>query len=307
MATASLSPVLTNVQVVPGTTSVTRLGDVVMWFETGPQGGGEVISHLLHAVRVVAGGSRPSSELGARLAEVLNSADPQEVPALVAAAPEEGGLRVVVHGWGTVVADGVHIPNGWVDQLLPSRNRFFVGRNTATPLTPTAGPDLVELVAEDRPVAGDGALFSLAPAPAAAPAAPVPAPAGPSPAVAPEPIAWPPPPPAPPRPGRLVLDDGSTAELERTCVLGSAPHSSQAVQAGAATPLTLAGPGVAQVHAEVHVDHAHVAVRDLGAAATHVLAPGAQSWAQLSPGQITPIAPGTRIALGQRTISYEQP
>ncbi|MEJ7764358.1 MAG: FHA domain-containing protein [Acidimicrobiales bacterium] len=104
-----------------------------------------------------------------------------------------------------------------------------------------------------------------------------------------------------------MLDDGSTAPLEGTCVLGSAPHNSPAVQSGDAIPLTITGPGVAEVHAEVHVDQAGVGVRDAGSAATHVLAPGAQSWAQLPPGKLTPLIPGSRVALGQRTISYEQP
>jgi len=111
----------------------------------------------------------------------------------------------------------------------------------------------------------------------------------------------------PPSPGRLVLDDGSSAALERTCVLGSAPHASPAVQTGAANPLTVTGAGVAQVHAAVHVERGQVAVRDLGAATTYVLAPGAPNWTSLVPNQVTPLAPGTRIALGQRTITYEQP
>lgn len=52
--------------------------------------------------------------------------------------------------------------------------------------------------------------------------------------------------------------------LERTCVLGSTPHTSPAVQTGVAIPLTVVGPGVAGVHAEVRVGAAGVAVRDLG-------------------------------------------
>lgn len=333
---------LTSVQVLPGPRSVARLGAVVVWFETGPQGGGAVLTELLQEAQRVGSGSVPSHELGARLAGVLNAGSPEDVPALAAATPEDDGLRVVVHGWGAVVADGiVHVPNGWADQVITGSRSFFLGRNTVTPVPPAEG-SVFDL--EDGVVPGDGASFTLSSPQAASPALPPAAadPAAPPPAAppapwpaAPAPIAWPPPlaamrgrdrpHPAPwaPRPtstapravgpvgsspaGRLVLDDGSSAVLERTCVLGSAPGASPAVQTGVAIPLTVVGPGVAGVHAELRVDQAEVAVRDLGAALTHVLPPGALTWIALAPGQVVPLEPGTRIALGRRTFSYERP
>lgn len=320
---------LTNVQVLPGESSVARLGDVVVWFETGPAGGGEVLPQLMQAVQAVAAGEVRPHQMGAHLAAVLNGGDAEAVPALAAATPEDGGLRVVVHGWGAVVADGVRVSNGWVDQLVTDRRTFFLGRNTVIPMAPSQSS---ALDLEDGVVPGDGVSFSLAAAPGSASAAeavtggPVAAPAA---ADTLPPIAWPPPPPptpsrlptpepapvvaaepAPPTTptaGRLVLDDGSSAALERTCVLGSAPHASPAVQTGVAVPLTVVGSGVAGVHAEVRVDPTGVSVRDLGSATTHVLAPGTLAWVALAPGQVTPVTPGTRIALGQRTFSYEQP
>lgn len=364
---------LTNVQVLAGATSVARFADVIVWFETGPQGGGVTLTQLLQAVEGVSTGSVPSRQMGARLAAVLNTGDASAVPALVAATPEAGGLRVVVHGWGAVVADGVHVPNGWVDQVIADRRTFFLGRNTVTPMAPVEGSTL-DL--EDGLVPGDGVSFALAapqPAPpgrstppaavpAAAPAAPpsprpapeaAPVAAAPPPAVgtpAAEPPAYEPPPSDPPpapsaissagrpgdpgRPGepvpttwppvgappgpaaappstapagRLVLDDGSSAVLERTCVLGSAPHDSPAVQTGVAVPLTVLGPGVAPIHAEIRLEQGQPAVRDLGRAPTFLLWPGTASWAPLAAGQISTLTPGTRIALGQRTITYERP
>lgn len=311
---------LSNVQVLAGDTSVARLGDVVLWFETGPRGGGLVLTELLQAAQAVASGSVPSQQMGARLAAVLNAGDAEAVPAMAAATPEDGGLRVVVHGWGAVVADGVHVPNGWADQVITGCRGFFLGRNTVTPVAPTQGGGL-DL--EDGVVPGDGVSFSLSggPAPAPEPGAPaVQLAAGAA------PIAWPPPqhgrqPVAAPSPastttpgatvsppaGRLVLDDGSSAALERTCVLGSTPDASPAVQTGVALPLTVVGPGVAGVHAEVRVDPDGVAVRDLGSAATHVLPPGDRSWVLLAPGEVKPVTPGTRVALGSRTFSYEGP
>ena len=132
------------------------------------------------------------------------------------------------------------------------------------------------------------------------PPAPVPAPAPQCSAPAPAPA-------PPPPPGRLVLDDGSSAVLERSCVLGSAPHTSPAVQNGAAAPLTVVGPGVAPVHAEIRVEEDRVGLRDLGSGATYVLPPGAPTWSTLATGPIQLLTPGTRIALGQRTFSYERP
>lgn len=102
-----------------------------------------------------------------------------------------------------------------------------------------------------------------------------------------------------------MLDDGSSAMLERTCVLGAAPHASPAVQTGVALPLTVPGTGVAAIHIEIRVEPTRVAVRDLGSAPTYVLVPGATTWSPLAPGQIIALALGSRIAIGQRTVTYE--
>jgi len=469
--------VLTNVQVLAGASSVARFDDVVVWFETGPKGGGELLAKLLHVVRGVASGSVPPSQMGAQLADLLTVGDDESVPALAAATPEDGRLRVVVHGWGAVVADGVWLSSGWADQVIADRTTFFLGRNTVTPVTPVEGSpfDLEEGIVPgdgvsvtrtpaarlapvptvavtaaavpfpgapppaDRagapdpwappepapaqasvqagpPAAGasdpwpeaDGPAVTSASAPApvedappstpvhdpdawsevegaavtatsaplddqppsspAADADPWAAPAGvpaageppadepppsdpPAPAAspadspwagpgtgggAPAPTIWPPPgvapepmgaaprtpPPGPPQPfgirpspsaapppapGRLVLDDGNSAVLERTCVLGSGPEASPAVQTGVALPLTVVGPGVSPIHAEIRVERHRVTVRDLGSAPTYILAPGGSSWIPLRAGQISELAPGSRIALGQRTVAYERP
>lgn len=479
-----------------------------------------MLTQLLQAAQAVSAGAVPARQMGARLAAVLNTGDATAVPALVAATPDEDGLRVVVHGWGAVVADGVHVLNGWVDQVIADRRTFFVGRNTVTPVAPVEGSGL-DL--EDGVVLGDGVSFVLEPAlarseaalptpppapmsawaatpiedldpnpvsspdpapaaaaapdsypdPAAAPdptsapadpglaapdstpgpaprtppaplttiwglpvpaaaSAPVPEDPGPEPAerdpqaapgaadtdaepsptaspapgeaagtdpgpattgspvpdqaastqpdptttgwpapgepestqadpaptrwpgpgeaastqADPAPTGWPVPgaaaddqpepaqaapsepgpygqvqpapaeqplsaaapagPPAAALPaGRLVLDDGSSALLERSCVLGTAPHGSPAVQTGTAIPLTVEGVGIAPVHAEVLVEQGRAGVRDLGSAVTYLLVPGSPSWAPLIPGQITTLTPGMRIAIGQRTIAYE--
>lgn len=259
-----------------------RFGEVLLWFEAGPQGGGAMLTQLLQATQGVASGSTPPSQMGTRLAAVLNSGDESSVPALVAAAPEGDGLRVVVHGWGAIAAEGVHLPNGWVDEHLDPQRAWFLGRSSAV-ATPSL-PDPL-LGPADGVVPGDGVRFGLtATSPAPPPARD-----------------------AKPGLGRLVLDDGSTAGLTRTCVLGSAPHLSPAVQSGAATPLTVDGPGIAAVHAEIHLGPDQVAVVTLGPAVTYLLEVGAQSWVPLAVGAMTLLAPGARIALGPRTISYQRP
>jgi hypothetical protein len=287
--------VLTDVQVVPGTTAVARFGEVLVWFEAGPHGGGAVLTQLLQATQGVASGSVPSGQMGARLAAVLNGGDATSVPALVAAAPEGEGLRVVVHGWGAVAADGVHLPNGWADEHLASPGVWFLGRNTAVARAPVAHPTLGP---GDGVVPGDGLRFGLTATPPAQAAASE----GPGPSRSEGPLGA-----GAPAPGRLVLDDGSMAVLARTCVLGSAPQLSPAVQSGAATPLTVGGAGVAAVHAEIHLGPGQVGVVALGTAVTYLLEVGAHSWVPLPAGALTPLAPGARIALGPRTISYQQP
>ena len=298
--------VLTDVQVVPGTTAVARFGEVLVWFEAGAHGGGLVLTQLLEATQGVASGSVPSSQMGARLAAVLNGGDVTSVPAMVAAAPEGDGLRVVVHGWGAVAADGAHLPKGWADEHLASQGAWFLGRNTAVASAPVAHSTLGP---GDGVVPGDGLRFGLTatpPAQAAAPEGPRPArsegPLGPGPSRSEGPLG-----PGAPAPGRLVLDDGSMAVLARSCVLGSAPQLSPAVHSGAATPLTVGGPGIAAVHAEVHVGSGQVGVVALAPAVTYLLEVGAHSWVPLAAGALTPLAPGARIALGPRTISYQQP
>lgn len=112
-----------------------------------------------------------------------------------------------------------------------------------------------------------------------------------------------------PRPplGVLVLDDGSAASLDAGYVIGRSPEREQSVLGGSARPLAIAGdPSVSAVHAEIRLAGWEAHLRDLHSTnGTYVAAPGAGSWTRLEPGRPHPLAPGTSIAVGDRTLVFE--
>jgi hypothetical protein len=290
----SLPVVPTTVQVTPGVTSVARMGDVVAWYETDESGGGVMVTQILQLLRSVANGAIPHHQLGSRVAALLTTGDQGAVPALVAAVPVEGGLQVVVHGWGAVVADGLRIPNGWLDEVIPGRQAWWIGRNTATPVAPTPGAS-VEL--HEGVVPGSGAGISYEPDPP--PVIEIPdemLDLGPE----PEPADLDP-------PVRVAIDDGRVIELTTGFIVGSAPDGSRAVRQGLMEPLHLADPGgsVRPVHAELRVFDGRVAIVDATDGATHVLVPGATEWALVEQGKILKLQAGTRVAVGTRILHFQ--
>jgi hypothetical protein len=283
----------TTVQVTPGITSVARFGDVVAWFETDASGGGVMVTQILQILRSVASGSVPHHQLGSRVAALLTTGDQGAVPALVAAVPVEGGLQVVVHGWGAVVADGLRIPNGWIDEVIPGRQAWWIGRNTATPVAPT--PD-APIALQEGVVPGSGAGIAVEPEPV------------PEPEPEPEVIEEPELDPADTDPPvRVVLDDGRTIELTTGFIIGSAPDGSRAVRQGLMEPLVLDSGGgtVRPIHAELRVEAGRVAIVDATDGATHVLTPGATEWELVEQGKILKLQAGTRLAIGSRILHFQ--
>lgn len=130
---------MTSVQVLPGPGLVARFGPALLWLEEG-EAGGTAVAELVDLVR-----SRPDDgepgRAGGRIAEVLRR-HPGAVPALVAVVAEEEGLRVVVHGWGRVLADGVDIDGGWADRLLAWPTALAAGRGGDVLRVPTPGSAL---------------------------------------------------------------------------------------------------------------------------------------------------------------------
>ncbi|MQA06892.1 MAG: FHA domain-containing protein [Streptosporangiales bacterium] len=108
--------------------------------------------------------------------------------------------------------------------------------------------------------------------------------------------------------GVLVLDDGQTYTLDQSYVIGREPEPSQEVLSGQAAPVRIQDPDalVSRAHAMVSLSGWDVQVVDLGSAnGTFVFSPGSVDWAQVPPHQATVITPGTHIAIGGRTFSYE--
>jgi hypothetical protein len=113
-----------------------------------------------------------------------------------------------------------------------------------------------------------------------------------------------------PRPplGVLVLDDGSVYGLSQPYVLGREPEQAPEVQAGEARPLALEDPAVtmSRVHAKVQLVDWSVVLVDAGSAnGTFVAAPGETEWTRLPSGGQAVLLPGTKVALGGRTLVFD--
>jgi len=110
--------------------------------------------------------------------------------------------------------------------------------------------------------------------------------------------------------GFLVFDDGSTFTLDDRYVLGREPETDALVQADEARPIPLEDPqmSVSRVHAEIQLVGWDVQLMDRGSTnGTHILNERGDGWDRLVPDQPRIVAPGSRIAVGQRTFVYETP
>ena len=115
-----------------------------------------------------------------------------------------------------------------------------------------------------------------------------------------------------PRPplGFLVFDDGQTYQVDADYVIGRDPDGDDAVSSGRARPLVLddAEGGISRRHASIELEGWQVVFADRGSTnGTYVWDAGSGQWRRLGTGERVAITPGTRLALGRRTMVFESP
>ena len=110
--------------------------------------------------------------------------------------------------------------------------------------------------------------------------------------------------------GFLVFDDGQTYQVDADYVIGRDPDTDDAVSSGRARPLVLddAEGGISRRHAAITLDGWSVVFSDRGSTnGTYVWDTGSGQWRRLAGEESVTITPGTRLALGRRTLVFESP
>jgi hypothetical protein len=113
-----------------------------------------------------------------------------------------------------------------------------------------------------------------------------------------------------PRPplGVIVLDDGSSYNVDGDYVLGREPDRDADVQVGRVRGVVLVDEddAVSRIHAEIRINGWTPMIKDRGSAnGTYVAAPDSTVWTALTPKQAVPLAPGTRVQIGGRSFVYD--
>jgi hypothetical protein len=108
--------------------------------------------------------------------------------------------------------------------------------------------------------------------------------------------------------GVLVMSDGSYHTLVTSLVFGRDPDDDPEVREGRAQGVTLIDPGntISRVHAEIRAVDWDVHIVDHGSTnGTFVWSAERQAWDRLTPNQPVPLAPGSHVAFGRLTATYE--
>lgn len=302
-------------QPVAGPGVVGRFGEVLLWLEEGEVPSPAVVGGVIGIARSLAEGEDAGSA-GERLAAVLRQ-EPEAVPALALVLPSGDGLHAVVHGWGRVIAEGVDLDGGWVDQPLGWAQELALGRGGGGLRLPAPG-DLHDLRRGTAPGGGLAVTLGSRPArPSGATAAGATIkgvlctqghfnnPAAEScetcgvgmdrsTRILTDGIR--------PSLGSLVMDDGTVFDLDTDQVIGSDPEQAGSVADGDADPIVIDDPDgqVAPVHAEVRLVGWDVTL--VPRAETFVQTPATSRWAPARLHEAVPLPPGSRIAVGPRTF-----
>jgi RND superfamily putative drug exporter len=111
------------------------------------------------------------------------------------------------------------------------------------------------------------------------------------------------------RRGYVVLDDNSRFDIEQDCLVGCAPHKSDAVELGL-RPVRIEDRtgAVSDAHAEIRWVNSELVIVDRESAnGVFMCAPGRRAWSRLTPWQPTPWLPGASVRIGNRILELEAP
>jgi hypothetical protein len=114
----------------------------------------------------------------------------------------------------------------------------------------------------------------------------------------------------PSRLGRLTWDNGEVNDLSGPVLLGRDVASDESVLAGRLTAIVPGGQNdsMSRVHAEITRRGDEIVVIDRGSTnGTFVWDEPAKAWQRLAGGQAQAITPGTVLAFGERTATFEAP
>jgi hypothetical protein len=107
--------------------------------------------------------------------------------------------------------------------------------------------------------------------------------------------------------GYIVLEDNSRLEIDRDCVVGRAPHDSDAVRGGLRL-VRIGGytAGISRGHIEIRRLNGEVLVVDRGSKnGVFLREPATDGWTRLAPWQPAVWRPGAAVRMGCRTLRFE--
>jgi putative drug exporter of the RND superfamily len=107
----------------------------------------------------------------------------------------------------------------------------------------------------------------------------------------------------------VILDDNSRFDIDRDCLIGCAPHKSDAAQLGL-RPIRIEDRtgAVSAAHAEIRWVNSEVVIVDRESAnGVFMCAPGRRAWYRLTPWQPTLWLAGASVRIGNRILQLEDP
>ncbi len=110
--------------------------------------------------------------------------------------------------------------------------------------------------------------------------------------------------------GRLTWDNGEVDELHGPALVGRDVAADESVLSGRLSPVVPSGQNdsMSRVHAELGAHDGQMVVTDRGSTnGTFIWDEGVKAWQRLAAGQPQVVVPGTVLAFGERTATFEGP